>query len=178
MVMSYAGNTSQGVNNCHTGGISRSIQSLAGNNAQSSDQACLNMDNREYLTGFFTFPKNGTFGMNMEPLTSTKVNNWQLQCKAPNVKGTDGKCYKACKKLDLCDVESKSRVACPGKDSSKEDGCNKLGCCYDPKVKTAPCYKKALATACGCAKCQVDHHTLRVSHFGAAFRFQAALDTS
>ena len=150
MVMSAAGNTSPGVNNCHPGGICTSIQSLAGNNAGRNQDDCLNTDNREYLTGFFTFPKNGTFGMNMEPLTSTKVNNWQLQCKAPNVKGTDGKCYKSCNKLDLCNIELKSRQACQG---TTEKDCNKLGCCFDPKATTTPCYKKMSDSVCGCAKC-------------------------
>ena len=33
-------------------------------------------DNREYLSGFYTFPKNGVFGMNLEPVTSTNINQW------------------------------------------------------------------------------------------------------
>jgi phosphatidylserine/phosphatidylglycerophosphate/cardiolipin synthase-like enzyme len=158
MAISIGQNSSPGSADCpHGGGICGSIQALAGNESD-----CRNVDNREYLSGFFTFPKNGTFGINMEPVKRTKVYNWQLQsCKSPNVQGTDKKCYKPCKKkVDPCSVDPNKRAACdhcsidkskrvdclgtPGKPYHGKNitaDCAKNKCCYEESTTSPWCYK-------------------------------------
>jgi hypothetical protein len=66
----------------YTNGINPMITARAGNNVVT--------DNREYLSGFYTFPKNNVFGMNLEPLKSTIIKNWSKD-KTLNYSDNGGK---------------------------------------------------------------------------------------